>query len=71
VQQGKLKGELSGLNEMITDLIDKKNGVLSDYEQVVKEKKAYKRLRKNLEEEYEGYLFMLDGDYCKRLDEES
>lgn len=56
---------------MISDLIDKKNGLLNEYEQVVRDKRAYKRLKKNLEEEYEGYLFMLDGDYCQRLDEES
>lgn len=70
-QQANLKGELSGLTEMISDLIDKKNGLLNDYEQVLREKRAYKRLRKNLEQEYEAYLFMLDGDYCQRLDEES
>jgi hypothetical protein len=70
-QQANLRGELSGLSEMISDLIDKKNGLLSDYEHVIREKRAYKRLKKNLEQEYEAYLFMLDGDYCQRLDEES
>lgn len=24
-----------------------------------------------MEQEYEGYLFMLDGDYCQKLDEET
>ena len=56
---------------MISDLIDKKNGILNEYQQVVREKRAYKRLKKNLEQEYEGYLFMLDGDYCQKLDEET
>lgn len=49
---------------MISDLIDKKNNIMNEYEQVVRDKRAYKRLMKNLEQEYEGYLFMLDGDYC-------
>ena len=35
-QQANLKGELSGLSEMINDLIDKKNGILNEYEQVVR-----------------------------------
>ena len=52
LQQANLRGELSGLSEMISDLIDKKNGVLNEYEVLVREKRAYKRLRKNLEQEY-------------------
>lgn len=53
---------------MITDLVNKKSDLANEYEEIIKERKCYKRLKKNLEQEYEGYLFMLDGDYCLKLD---
>ena len=43
-----MKGELSGINEMITDLVNKKSDLASEYEEIIKERKYYKRLKKNL-----------------------
>lgn len=37
---------------MIDDLVNKKSDLLNEYEEIVKEKKCYKRLKKNLEQEY-------------------
>jgi dsDNA-specific endonuclease/ATPase MutS2 len=66
----KLKGELLGLNEMITDMLDKKNEVLNEYESIVRQKKGYKKLMKSLQEEYESYQSMLQGNYHIKLEEE-
>lgn len=56
---------------MIDDLVNKKSDLLNEYQEIIKEKKCYKRLKKNLEQEYQGYLFMLEGDYCQKLDQEA
>ena len=59
-----------GLNEMISEMVDQKNEVLSQYESIVKQKKVYKRMMKDMKEEYDGYQTMLEGDYELKIDEE-
>ena len=59
-----------GLNEMISDLLNKKHEVLNEYEQIIRQKKGMQKVKRNLQQEYQGYLFMLDGDYCLKLDKE-
>ncbi len=65
-----MKDELKGLNEIVSEMLDKKYELVNDYESVVKQRKWYRRLARNLEEEYEGYQTMLQGDYHIRVEQE-
>lgn len=44
-------------------MVERKNEVLNEFENIVKQKKIYKKIIKNLNEEYEDYQTMLQGNY--------
>lgn len=50
-------------------MLDKKYELVNEYESVIKQKKCYKKLTKNLEEEYDAYQCMLEADYPIKLEE--
>jgi hypothetical protein len=49
-------------------MVDKQHEMVTEYESVVKQKKAYKKLLQNMQEEYDGYCAMLQADYPLQLD---
>ena len=58
------------LSLTIEEFVDRKSEMLNEYEKMVRRGKGYKKLKASLEEEYKGYLFMLNGDYITKVEEE-
>ena len=58
------------LSLTIEEFVDRKTEMLNEYESAVRQGRGYRKLKKNLEEEYQGYLFMLSSDYISKVDQE-